>query len=100
MQCRTVFCALQQKHQCILSLEGQTSQGGQPYTVSMLQGRSRLDSSGSAAGSETESGVLEPPSTPSAASVASIQAASKLYSTSLADRFNLKGELCTPPVLC
>ena len=66
----------------------------------MLQGRSRIDSSGSAAGSETESGVLEPPSTPSAASVASIQAASKLYSTSLADRFNLKGELCTPPVLC
>lgn len=59
-----------------------------------LQGRGRIDSSGSA-GSETGSGVLEPPATPSAASVASIQAASTLYSTSIADRLILKGETAT-----
>ena len=51
------------------------------------QARSRIDSTGSA-GSETGSGVHEPPSTPSGASLASIQAASTLYSSSLANRFN------------
>ncbi|CAL5229444.1 g12767 [Coccomyxa viridis] len=60
-------------------------------------GRGRIDSSGSAAGSETGSGVLEPPSTPSGASVASIEAASTLYSTSIADRFNLRGVRNPPP---
>ena len=51
------------------------------------QARSRIDSTGSA-GSETGSGVHEPPSTPSGASLASIQAASTLYSSSIANRLN------------
>jgi hypothetical protein len=37
--------------------------------------------------SESGSGVLEPPPTPEGSSLASIQAASALYSSSLADRF-------------
>ena len=48
--------------------------------------------------------MLEPPSTPSGASVASIEAASTLYSTSIADRFNLRGEsvnfLCPSSAAC
>ncbi|KAK9917223.1 hypothetical protein WJX75_002056 [Coccomyxa subellipsoidea] len=49
-------------------------------------GRGRTESGGSVI-SESGSGVLEPPPTPEGSSLASIQAASALYSSSLADRF-------------
>ncbi|EIE20460.1 hypothetical protein COCSUDRAFT_43900 [Coccomyxa subellipsoidea C-169] len=49
-------------------------------------GRGRTESGGSMI-SESGSGVLEPPPTPEGSSLASIQAASALYSSSLADRF-------------
>ena len=50
-----------------------------------VQGRGRTES-GSSAVSESGSGVLEPPPTPEGSSLASIQAASALYSSSLNDR--------------
>ncbi|CAL8465070.1 g4605 [Coccomyxa elongata] len=52
---------------------------------SKLLGRGRTES-GSSAVSESGSGVLEPPPTPEGSSLASIQAASALYSSSLNDR--------------
>ncbi len=51
----------------------------------VCQGRGRTES-GSSAVSESGSGVLEPPPTPEGSSLASIQAASALYSSSLNDR--------------
>lgn len=56
-----------------------------PLKTPCVQGRGRTESGGSAA---SESGALEPPPTPEGSSLASIQAASALYSSSLQDRFD------------